>query len=326
MSKILEPYVKLTVNDKPLPTWMYDMMTSVTFKEADGEGANETLEINFDDPELQVMESNLFREKKTKIECAMGYIGGVSGTLFDGVVETVENDYPKSGKITLKIMARDTGYKMSEGEKTKKWKGKTYSDIAKDIGAKYGLKVIADDTNSIFPRSKKLKGGKTELSTLNQSGMSDLKFLQYLASKSHYQLKIDSSTKTMWFVSYKKKLKSATNGTFDYKEGNEKLQSFKPKFNDYEKAMKVKSANINIDNNKLVDGKGKPKKKKSQPKQDSKAKKNAKTYTVKSGDCLFKIAKQFYGDGNKYKKIVSVNKDVLGDTNVIYKGQVLVIP
>ena len=51
-----------------------------------------------------------------------------------------------------------------------------------------------------------------------------------------------------------------------------------------------------------------------------------KTYTVQSGDTLSKIAKQFYGDANKYPKIFEANRDQLSDPNLIKVGQVLRIP
>ena len=52
-----------------------------------------------------------------------------------------------------------------------------------------------------------------------------------------------------------------------------------------------------------------------------------KTYTVKSGDCLWNIAKKYYGDGAEYTKIYNANKNVIGgNPNLIYPGQVLSIP
>ena len=50
------------------------------------------------------------------------------------------------------------------------------------------------------------------------------------------------------------------------------------------------------------------------------------TYTVKSGDSLSKIAKQFYNDANAYMDIFNANKDKLNDPNKIFPGQQLVIP
>jgi nucleoid-associated protein YgaU len=51
-----------------------------------------------------------------------------------------------------------------------------------------------------------------------------------------------------------------------------------------------------------------------------------KTYTVKSGDTLSKIAKEFLGDGNAYMDIFNANKDQLSDPDKIKPGQVLKIP
>ena len=49
-------------------------------------------------------------------------------------------------------------------------------------------------------------------------------------------------------------------------------------------------------------------------------------YTVKKGDYLSKIAKEVYGNANKYDVIFEANKPMLKDPNLIYPGQVLVIP
>ena len=50
------------------------------------------------------------------------------------------------------------------------------------------------------------------------------------------------------------------------------------------------------------------------------------SYSVKSGDTLSKISKQFYGDANKYMKIYEANRDTLSDPDKIKPGQVLKIP
>ena len=51
-----------------------------------------------------------------------------------------------------------------------------------------------------------------------------------------------------------------------------------------------------------------------------------KIYEVKPGDSLSKIAKQEYGDANKWPQIFEANKDILKDPNKIYPGQKLKIP
>jgi len=51
-----------------------------------------------------------------------------------------------------------------------------------------------------------------------------------------------------------------------------------------------------------------------------------KTYTVKAGDTLSKIAKEHLGDSNAYMKIFNANKDQLTDPDKIKPGQVLKLP
>jgi nucleoid-associated protein YgaU len=50
------------------------------------------------------------------------------------------------------------------------------------------------------------------------------------------------------------------------------------------------------------------------------------TYIVKSGDNLSKIAKQFYGDPGKWKKIHAANADKIPNPDLIHPGLQLTIP
>ena len=50
------------------------------------------------------------------------------------------------------------------------------------------------------------------------------------------------------------------------------------------------------------------------------------TYTVKSGDSLSKIARHFYGDGSKWKKIHAANADKIPNPDLIHPGLELTIP
>lgn len=51
----------------------------------------------------------------------------------------------------------------------------------------------------------------------------------------------------------------------------------------------------------------------------------ARTYTVVKGDCLWSIAKRFYGSGQDYKRLAAANP-FIKNPNLIYPGQVLTIP
>ena len=52
----------------------------------------------------------------------------------------------------------------------------------------------------------------------------------------------------------------------------------------------------------------------------------ARYYTVVKGDTLSKIAKEQYGDANKYPQIFEANRPMLKHPDKIYPGQVLRIP
>ena len=51
-----------------------------------------------------------------------------------------------------------------------------------------------------------------------------------------------------------------------------------------------------------------------------------RTYTVKSGDSLWKIAEAMYGNGSNYMKIFEANSDLLENPDKIFPGQELKIP
>ena len=49
-------------------------------------------------------------------------------------------------------------------------------------------------------------------------------------------------------------------------------------------------------------------------------------YTIKSGDTLGKIAKEFYGNAMEYPRIFEANREIIEDPNKIYPGQKIRIP
>jgi len=52
----------------------------------------------------------------------------------------------------------------------------------------------------------------------------------------------------------------------------------------------------------------------------------ARIYEVKAGDTLAKIAKQFYGDANRWHEIHEANRDAIPNPDLIQVGQKIRIP
>ena len=66
---------------------------------------------------------------------------------------------------------------------------------------------------------------------------------------------------------------------------------------------------------------------KSGTKQVTKSNQTKRYYTIKRGDTLWGIAKNYYGSGIQYKKIYNANKKVIGnDPNLILPGTKIEIP
>lgn len=65
---------------------------------------------------------------------------------------------------------------------------------------------------------------------------------------------------------------------------------------------------------------------KSESEADEPADEPVEFYTIRSGDTLGKIARQYYGDAMKYPRIFEANREVIEDPDKIYPGQRIRIP
>ena len=92
---------------------------------------------------------------------------------------------------------------------------------------------------------------------------------------------------------------------------------------DFGKSLKSESPKVETKNNVPIEPKEEVQ---STPKPQAEEQTPQRTYTVKKGDCLWNIAKQFYGDGSQYTKIYDANTGQIANPNLIYPGQVFVIP
>ena len=56
------------------------------------------------------------------------------------------------------------------------------------------------------------------------------------------------------------------------------------------------------------------------------SKESGRTYVVKPGDSLSKIAQQVYGNMNDWRKLFDANRDIIQDPDLIHPGQTLRLP
>lgn len=56
------------------------------------------------------------------------------------------------------------------------------------------------------------------------------------------------------------------------------------------------------------------------------AQRNVRTYTVQKGDTLGGIAASFYGNSSAWRRIHQANPDIIENPNLIFPGEIIVIP
>jgi phage protein D len=118
-----------------------------------------------------------------EIEIQMGYVDKLE-TVFSGIITSIsftcEDDTPN---IIVKGM--DKSFLMMTSNKSTSWDKKKFSDIATEIGGKYGLKSVVDAT-----ANQMVKIAKTE-------EQSDFQFLADLAKRTNYDFFVFG--KSMYF-------------------------------------------------------------------------------------------------------------------------------
>lgn len=220
-------------------------------------------------------------------------------------------------------MGRSAGMKYNP--ETKKWeKVGDNSSSSQDKSGSSGSSSSGSSSSS----SSKGGGGSSNLTASDSSSDSSVGATE----KEYNNIEINTLEGTLNFIVTKQtiKLKAGNtvklkglgkylSGKYYVKEVNRQISSDGYSHSavlirtDYGKKLKIKGKNT--------------KKTKSSPATPSPSASDAqRTYTVQVGDCLWSIAKQFYGDGSAYTRIYDANTGQVVNPNLIYPGQVLVIP
>ena len=136
----------------------------------DNESKLDVMELTVTDRNLQFVDDPLFQEGN-EIVARFGYVGNLSPRK-KAVIKDIEYDFPEEGDPTITLRAYDKGFKMAGRENQRVWTkpppGILHSEIAEEIGAKYGL----------TPKATPTKGRHLRVV---QSNISDAEFLKQLA-------------------------------------------------------------------------------------------------------------------------------------------------
>ncbi len=207
-------------------------------------------------------------------------------------------------KLTLKIKNQNKTYNLINGSEINVLKSAGLTEINFD----------ATFPNVNYPFANHKNGFMTADKYLNQ--LETLK-----VNKKPFQFIVVRQfpdKRTLYSTNIKVSLEDYTINE-DVKEGFDTVVNIKLKqYIDYG----TKSCNITIKQSRPVANVGNNRDASNSPS----PKNQNKTYVVKKGDCLWNIAKMFYGDGSKYTIIYNANKDKIKNPNLIYPGQILVIP
>lgn len=210
---------------------------------------------------------------------------------------------PKTGKWTKKTT--NTGGSSSGGGGSKKTSGSTSNSEGSNL-------TSSNSNKNSSTGSTEKKYNYIEINTLSGT-------LNFIVTEETIKLKAGDTVKLKGLGSY-------LSGNYYVNDLTRQISS-----NGYSHSATL----IKTDFGKSLKTSTSTTKKKTAPKTTKKEKKvtstpkasSAKrTYTVKRGDCLWNIAKRFYGNGAKYTKIYDANTNKIANPNLIYPGQVFVIP
>lgn len=230
MSDIKEQYYEIYISGKQLKEAHLSMIEEVVLE--DNATGADLLHISISDPDFVYIEDSFFVE-----EAPVHFKGGWKGqyVTFDGFVSVIDLDFPTEGYPSLVIHCMDNSHLMNRKKKKRTWKDTKMSDVAKAIFREHGLTPVVDDT-----------GAKEE--TISQSNSTDIAFLIDKAKAQDDDFICYVEGKKGYFV--KRKVLAKPQATLDYRSGNGKLNSFRPRINKESKQEEINKDNVNANTGK----------------------------------------------------------------------------
>lgn len=163
------PTYYVRVDDQRLPEELAQRILSVEIDEEDG--ALPKVTVSFHNHDLALIDDDRLSTGR-KFSVRWGYLGELNWGEIAGEIKKVK------GFLTRDVVAYGEALAMATQTESRVWQNVRYSDIAREIAAKWGLKPIIEETTAIHEQ-------------VTQSNESDFKFLQRLAQKVGYTVECD---------------------------------------------------------------------------------------------------------------------------------------
>lgn len=163
------PTYYVRVDNQSLPEELAQRILSVEIDEEDGKLPKVTVSLQNQDLAL-IDDDRLTTGKRFSVR--WGYLGSLNWGEVSGSVKKVK------GFLTRDVVAYGEALAMASQTETRVWSNVRYSDIAREIAARWGLTPIVAETSAVHEQ-------------VAQSNESDFKFLQRLAQKVGYTVESD---------------------------------------------------------------------------------------------------------------------------------------
>lgn len=217
-----EPYYKVYIDKRDISLYV----ESINYEDSSEIDNLITLEID-QNYALRLADDEDFTTGRF-ITFQFGFLQGAVSELHKARITDITHKYRERVSMTVKCLDLGTTIKKTTSQKI--WKGKTSSEIAKEIADSYGM------DSEITPTKK-------VLDSIPQGNKSDLEFLRYLAAReSGGNFVTFIRNNTLYFS--ERGLKEESRVTFTYGDGNSTLVSFEPSIKESgQSAAGVKSLN-----------------------------------------------------------------------------------
>jgi len=145
-------------------------------------------------------------------------MGDGADAVFKGEVTSLEPGFQVEGQSSMTLRCLDKSHRLGRGRETNFWNDKKDSDVAQEVGAKCGLSVDADDTETTLPY-------------ILQRNESNLAFLKRLAARNNFVLRAEGDKLLFKKASFEGQSESIKMG--------DNLRSMRMSFNTSDMVQKV---------------------------------------------------------------------------------------